>query len=172
LFKAALFALLAANAAYFALAGTASKALDACAWLLLLVLFEAETRFAAGLARGQRRFALRVTRLAAAAGVIAATIGYFFEDNALDAANSLLWIAMVVLLELEVRRPDLAQRARRTFSAIALSLYAGLALVVFIWAWRGDWFDAYDALLWLFAFATLELGIRAGAPIAADAMAR
>ena len=173
MFKAVLFALLAANAAYFALAGTASKALDACAWLLLLVLFEAETRFAVELARGHRRFALRAIRLAAAAGVIAATVGYFFEDNALDAANSLLWIAMVVLLELEVRRPQLAQRARRILSVIALSVYAGLALLVFMWAWRGDWFDAYDALLWLFAFAALELGVRPRpAPMAVDATAR
>ncbi|HUP93822.1 MAG TPA: hypothetical protein VM164_02860 [Burkholderiales bacterium] len=172
MFKAVLFALLAANAASFAFAGSASKALDACAWLLLLVLFEAETRFAVPLARGGRRLALRALRLAAAAGVIAATVGYIFENNALDAANSLLWIAMVVLLEVEVRRPHLAQRAQRTLSVIALSLYAGLALLVFMWAWRGDWFDAYDALLWLFAFATLELGVRAKAPIAADAMAR
>lgn len=173
MFKAVLFALLATNAAYFALAGTASKALDACAWLLLLVLFEAETRFSAVLARGRGRSALRATRLVAAAGVIAATIGYFFENNALDAANSLLWIAMVVLLELEVRRPHLAQRARRTLSAIALSLYAGLAMLVFVWAWRGDWFDAYDALLWLFAFAALELGVRPRATkVAVDAMPR
>jgi len=33
-----------------------------------------------------------------------------------------------------------------------------LALVA-AWLWRGDWFDAYDAALWLVAFATLEMDL-------------
>jgi hypothetical protein len=27
------------------------------------------------------------------------------------------------------------------------------------WLWRGDWFYAYDAALWLTAFATLEIDV-------------
>jgi hypothetical protein len=30
-------------------------------------------------------------------------------------------------------------------------------VLVGAWAWRGEWFDAYDALLWLAAFVLIEL---------------
>ena len=156
-FKAVLFVLLAANTAYFVFFGTASKAIDACAWLTLLLLFEAETTFGDRLTTRRRRLAVRAARLAAGAGVIAATIGYVFEDNALDAANSALWIVVVILLELELRLPALVERNRRAFNAAAIVVYGGLALLVVLWAAAGMWMDAYDAVLWLVAFAALEL---------------
>jgi hypothetical protein len=159
LLKSVLFSLLAADTAYFVLAGTASKAIDAAAWLVLLVLYEIETRFGA---RAQRRgiaIALRALRLAAAAGVIAATIRYLFEDDVLDAVNSVLWIGVVVLLEIELRRPALVRRARVSFVTAGAVLYGGLALLVAAWAWRQEWFDAYDAMLWLLAFATIEMDV-------------
>jgi hypothetical protein len=158
-FKAVLFALLAANTAYFAIAGTLSKATDAAAWLLLLALFEAETRFGARLERAAPRRILRTVRLAAGAAVVAATVGYVFENNALDALNSVLWIAIVVLLELEVRYRDAVQRVRLALSSVAACLYGGLALVVLMWVVRRQWFDAYDALLWLVAFAAIEVDL-------------
>jgi hypothetical protein len=162
LFKAILFSLLAANAAYFAIAETASKAIDAGAWLVLLVLFEAETRFGHRLTSARRRLALRTARLAAGAGVIAATLGYVFEGNVLDAVNSVLWIAVVVLLEVEVRYREAVAQARLAFSLLATVLYGSLAVLVVTWAVRGLWFDAYDALLWLIAFAALELDVVTG----------
>ena len=154
--KLLLVTLLAVDTAVYAIAGTTSKAVDACAWLVLLVLFELETRFAHPHARGGVTSALRYARLLAGAGVIAATAGYIFEDNVLDAVNSALWIAVFVLLEAQFRYPGLVARARRAFTAAALALYGSLAALVAIWAWRGEWFDAYDALLWLTAFATIE----------------
>jgi hypothetical protein len=161
-FTAVLFALLAANTAYFAIAGTLSKAIDAAAWLLLLVLFEAETRFGARLQRASLRRVVRMIRLAAGAGVVAATVGYVFENNALDALNSVLWIAVVVLLEIEVRYRDAIQRVRLTLSSVAACLYGGLALVLVMWVVRRQWFDAYDALLWLVAFAAIEVDLVSG----------
>ena len=44
-FKAAVFALLACNTAYYLLGGTLTKAVDALAWLTLLALFALETGF-------------------------------------------------------------------------------------------------------------------------------
>ena len=155
--KLLLVTLLAVDAAVYAVAGTTSKAVDASAWLVLLVLFELETRLVRSDMRPGVKPALRCARLFAAAGVFAATAGYIFEDNALDAVNSALWIAVVVLLEIEFRCAALAARARRAFAAAAVALYGGLAALVAIWAWRGEWFDAYDALLWLIAFATIEV---------------
>ena len=31
--------------------------------------------------------------------------------------------------------------------------------LVAAWLWRGEWFEAYDAALWLIAFATLEMDV-------------
>jgi hypothetical protein len=155
--KPLLLALLTFDAAYYALAGTTSKAVDAAAWLVLLILFEIEAQLVHRRPRAGLTSALRAARLMAAAGVFAATVGYIFEDDALDAVNSALWIAVVVLLEAEFRRPDLVARARRAFTAVAFALYGSLAVLVIVWAWRQEWFDAYDATLWLIAFATIEL---------------
>ncbi|MGZ5090022.1 MAG: hypothetical protein ACXWCY_17330 [Burkholderiales bacterium] len=162
LFKLTLLALLGANTAYFAIGGSISKALDAAAWLTLLLLFEAETQFAAELRSKRQRAIVRTTRLAAAAGVVAATIGYVLEDDVLDALNSAVWIAVVVLLEIQVRYRDRVQRVRPASAAVAVSLYGALALLVLIWAGRDQWFDAYDALLWLVAFGALELDLTIG----------
>lgn len=158
-FKAALFLLLAADTAYFVIYGTTSKGIDASAWLVLFVLFEAETGFGGRLGGERTRVGLRALRLAAGAGVVAATIGYVFEENALDAANSALWIAVVVLLELELRFPRAAARHRRAFGIAAAGLYGGLGLIAVLWSLRGMWIDTFDAALWLIAFATIELGI-------------
>ena len=156
-FKAALFVLLAANAVWFALGESPSKAIDASAWLVLLALFVAEADFGHHLAGGRSRSMVRVARVVAGTAVIAAMIGYVFEDNALDAVNSTVWIAVVIVLEIELRFPAPAERRRRALSAIALVLYGSLGVFVVLWAIQGMWMDAYDAVLWLIAFAALEL---------------
>jgi hypothetical protein len=58
-----------------------------------------------------------------------------------------------------VRRPRTVALHRTGFSTAAAALYTGLAAVIPVWAWRGEWFDAYDALLWLIAFATIEINV-------------
>ena len=155
--KAALFLLLIANAVYFVLSGSASKAVDSCAWLALLALFEAEAAFARHFSGAHRQRVVRAARLAAAAGVVAATIGYVFEDNVLDAANSVLWILVVALLEVQFRAPAFTARHALTVSVIAVGIYGGLGVLVLLWAMQGLWFDAYDAVLWLIAFVAIEL---------------
>jgi hypothetical protein len=151
--------LLAANTVYFAVFGTASKAIDAGAWLALLVLFDIETTYRERLSGRHARLAVRTARLLAAAGVVAATIGYVFEDDALDAVNAALWISVVVLLEIEVRWPVSIARHRTTFNVAAVALFGGLALLVVLWAASGMWLDAYDAVLWLVAFAAIEVDL-------------
>jgi hypothetical protein len=158
-YRVSLYALLLANTVYFALAGTRNEALDAAAWLVLLALFEIERHRARWLAHATRRAMLRLARLVAGASVIAALLGYAFEEDRLDAINSVLWIAVVILLEAKIRFPQAVSKARIAFSTVATLLYGGLALLVVLWAVQGMWFDAYDALLWLTAFATLELDL-------------
>lgn len=156
--KVAVFALLVSNTAAYAVSGTFSEALDSFAWLLLLAAFELEAGIGGIVAMGPGRAALRIVRLVAAAAILVAGIGYVRGGEWLDAVNTGLWIGVVALLEAEVRYPGAALRYRRWFAGAATTLYSGLAMPVLIWAWRGDWFDAYDAALWLTAFAALELG--------------
>lgn len=158
-FKAAVFGLLAANTAAYAATGTASEALDSAAWFTLLLAFELETGLGGRFAEGLLAAVLRGVRLVAAAAIFAAGIGYVLDSEWLDAANVGLWIAVVALLEFEVRHPGVTARHRAQFTAAAAMLYAGLAALVFAWLWHGDWFDAYDAALWLVAFATIEINM-------------
>ena len=157
--RIAVFALLACNTAYYLYAGTLAKGVDAAAWLVLLALYTLETGFAAVIHSPRTALVLRAVRLIAALGVCAAGIGYIIERDVLDAVNTALWLAVVVLLEIEVRFPGAIARVRYGFTAIAAALYAGLAILVLMWAWRGEWFDAYDASLWLVAFAAIEMDV-------------
>ena len=158
-FKAVVFALLALNTAIYLRSGTSSEALDSLAWFTLLVSFELETGRRERLRGRWSRIALHGARMLAAAALAAAAVGYVRSKEWLDAVNVGLWIAVVGLLEFEVRCPDLASRRRRGLVAATTVLYAGLVGLVLAWLLRGEWFDAYDAALWLMAFATLELDL-------------
>ena len=158
-FKGALIALLAANAFWYATTDTFNKALDSAAWLTLLILFELETSFGERLRARFARSTVHGVRLFAAGAVVAAAIRYVYDDETLDAINSWVWIGVVILLEIEVRYAAAVTRHRAAFIAAASALYSTLAIMVIAWARRGEWFDAYDALLWLIAFATLELNL-------------
>lgn len=168
-FKAAVFALLACNTAVYAISGTLSEALDSIAWLLLLASFEIETGLRGRFAGGRAAAVLRVVRIVASAAILAAGAGYVRDREWLDAANIGLWIGVVALLEFEVRRPADVMRRRIPFKAGAALLYSGLAGLVLAWLWQGEWFDAYDAALWLVAFATIEINVLG---IARDAASR
>lgn len=155
----AVFGLLACNAAIFSYTGTLAEALDAAAWLTLLALFELETAHGERLRARHATALIHSVRLAATLAVAAAAVMYVYEREWLDAINSWLWIAVVILLELEVRYPRAVEERRSLFLASASALYAGLALLVLAWTWQREWFDAYDALLWLVAFVTIEINV-------------
>jgi hypothetical protein len=157
--KAALFILLTCNAAIFSFHGSLTEALDATAWLTLLALFELETGHGHWLGETRAGTAVHAIRLAATAAIGAAAVGYLYEEQWLDAANTWLWIAVVALLEFEVRYPQAAARRRSAITALTALLYSALTALVPVWAWRGEWFDAYDAGLWLIAFATIEINM-------------
>jgi hypothetical protein len=158
-FKAAVFTLLAANAVAFAFFGRLTEAIDSIAWFALLVLFEVETAQPQRL-RGKRVAALvHAGRLVAGVAVAIAAAGFFYEREWLDAINAALWIAVVVVLEIEVRFLDAVGRHRTLFAGVTGTLYSGMAALVLTWAWRGEWFDAYDAALWLVAFVAIEINV-------------
>jgi len=157
--KAAVFALLVLNAGIYLASGTFSDGLDSIAWLTLLALFELETGLAPILRTGPAVAIVHAIRLICVAAIGIAAAGYLYNSEWLDAANSGLWIAVVALLEVGVRRPAAVAAQRARFTAAAAMLYAGLLAVILAWLWRGEWFDAYDAALWLVGFATIEMNV-------------
>lgn len=159
--KLAIVALLAVNSGLYALDGTASEALDSAAWYVLLVLFYWETAWCR---RPPSRMLARVLhgiRFAAGAAIVVAASGYTQEGAWLNAINAWLWIAVVIALEFEVRYPERVALRRRTFIAATAALYLGLLAVLGSWIARDRWLDAYDALLWLLAFAIVEVDLLA-----------
>lgn len=158
-FKAAIFALLAINAVAYVVTGTVSEALDSVAWFVLLALFEVETNRMNWARRHPTAGVMRFIRMGATLAIGVAATGYLYDHAWLDAMNAWLWIGVVVLLEFEVRKPDAVRAHRAGFGAVATALYSGLAGVVVAWLWQGEWFDAYDALLWIIAFGALEMNL-------------
>jgi hypothetical protein len=168
-FKLAIFALLVVNTLVYTARGTPGEALDSIAWYTLLLLFELETARAGWLSTRRSLTAVHTLRLAAAAAILVAAAGYLYERAWLDAMNAWLWIVLVVLLEIEVRYAQPVTRHRARFVGATTAVYSGLAMVALAWAWRGEWFDAYDALLWLTAFATIEMNLLRARPPSARA---
>jgi hypothetical protein len=151
--------LLACNTAYYIIAGRLSVALESVAWYALLILFTLEA------VHGQRPRSVRAlaaihgVRLLATLTIAVTAVLYVREKEWLDASNLFLWIAVVALLEVEVRRPAAIAAHRKVFTLTAALLYAALGALVLIWLVRGDWMDAWDAALWLSAFGLLELDV-------------
>ncbi len=157
-FKVAAFALLGLDLILYVLHGRASEIADTAAWLALLALFELETAHGARLAARTRRL-VRGLRFLASAGVLAAAASYLIEEEWLDAANAWLWLAVVILLEIEVRHSEAVAQRREAFLIAAVLLYSALLLLVPVWLWQGEWLDAWDAALWLAAFFAIELNV-------------
>lgn len=159
LIKPAIFALLAINAVIYAITGRFSEGLDAIAWFALLALFEIETRCPRWTRTPRNAAVLDLLRLLAAVGVAISAFSFIREQEWLDAANSWLWIGVVAALELQLRAPLFVARHRSTFTGASLTLYGALATVALLWLIRGEWLDGYDALLWIGAFALIELDL-------------
>jgi hypothetical protein len=157
--KPAIFVLLAINAGIYASSGRFSEGLDAFAWFALLALFEIETRYPQWTRIPRNALVLDLLRLIAAVGVAISAFSFIREQEWLDAGNAWLWIAVVAALELQLRAPLFVDRHRRTFTGISLTLYGALAAVALLWWIRGEWLDGYDALLWIAAFALIELDL-------------
>ncbi len=79
-----------------------------------------------------------------------------------DAINSIVWILVVILLEVDVR---LQERGRfegvafRVSTALKVVFYSVLLLAAVYWGFKGDFVDFWDAFLWLLAFFFIELNV-------------
>ena len=102
---------------------------------------------------------MRGVRGLATLAIVITAVLYVLEKEWLDAINLFLWIAVVALLEIEVRYPASVATCHNAYARVAALLYALLGTLVLIWLARGEWMDAWDAALWLAAFGLLELNL-------------
>jgi hypothetical protein len=79
-----------------------------------------------------------------------------------DVTNSLAWIAVVIILEIDVwlqLRGRLEGRFVSITQLIKMVLYAILFGAAVYWGLLGDFLDFWDAFLWLVAFVFIEMNI-------------
>lgn len=155
--QCSLYGLLAINTAWFLIVAPWTKGLDSLAWFTLLMLFAFETANPRRLEKFHARGLVHLLRLAAVAAIVASAHGYVQQQEWLDATNMALWILVVILLECELRFARWVLTHRLLFTSGACVLYGAIAMLIPLWALRGEWFDAYDAVLWLIAFVLIEM---------------
>ena len=155
IFKLAIVALLIVNVVIYALVDTVVSAVDALAWLVLLILYELEANGATPLAENSLHKIRDV--LIVVIGLV--FVSYVHDSEWLDVFNSALWFALIALLELEVRWPDKVFNYRQGYWLATVAVFAGLLAMVIAWAWQSAWQDVYDAILWIVAFGSIEVDI-------------
>ena len=153
--KLAIVVLLIVNAVIYAMVDTLISAVDAFAWLMLLVLYELETNGNALMAE----ITLHRLRGFLIAVIVLVFVSYVHDGELLDVVNSALWFTLIALLELEVRWPDKVFEHQQSYWWATLTVFAGLIAMVIIWAWQSAWLDVYDATLWIVAFGSIEVDI-------------
>lgn len=155
LFKLGLIALLTINAIIYGLVDTLTSTLDALSWLLLLVIYELETSTSRYFSKAK----LQLIRNGVIGLILLVFVSYWHNSQWLDIVNSLLWLGIISLLELDVRKPKVALRHAALIWSFTITIFLGLFVTAGIWLWQGAWLDAYDALLWITAFAFIEVDI-------------
>jgi len=157
--KLLILVLLTINTALYASRKSWFSALDSAAWLLMLLLFDLKMEFNGRLSSNRFTTVMNVTRNVTILGVGVAEIAVLLESEWIDMLNSALWVALIVLLEFEEWFPRCVARWSSCFRTLGFLIFAALAGLVAVWSWQGEWFDAYDSLLWLVAFIIIELDL-------------
>lgn len=165
-FKWTVYGLLSLNVVLFLVGQTLVEAKDSLAWVLLLLLFEWETRrLRTGDLGAKSRRLLHAGRALAYVVIVGAAIEYSSaafraEWGDLDAWNAWTWIAVTVLLEAELWFPHHYGRGRwRLRNGVKTLLYGALLVYAVRWGLEGQWLDGYDASLWILCFFVIELNV-------------
>lgn len=144
--------LLTLNAVFYAVFDSLTSTVDAVTWLVLLVLYELETN---GITFSRAKY----LRDALIAVIVWVFFSYWHDSEWLDVSNSLLWFALIALMELEVRKPHWVLQHSNLYWLATIAVFSGLLAMGGIWLWRQAWLDAYDAILWIIAFGFIEVDI-------------
>ncbi len=154
-FKLIVVGLIAINVVIYAVVNNFIGALDSLTWLILLVLYELDANFY-GLMAEKKQHRIRTFLIMVIALVFFA---YVHGHEWLEVINFLFWLALIALLELEVRLPDKVANYRLSYWWATVIVFIGLIGVVIAWAWQSAWLDVYDAIVWIIAFGLIEVDI-------------
>jgi hypothetical protein len=164
-FKYTVYALLVANVALLFRAAGADefvpyKAVDQVGWLLILGVFEWETRQPGG--DGRRRVGgwPMAAELLGYAFALFALVNYIADRITIDIVNAIAWLAISAMIWLDILAPVAADSAvhRRRTRAKAL-LYAAVFGCAVLWGIEGALLDFYDAALWILCFFAIEMNL-------------
>lgn len=156
-YKLVILALLSVNVLVFAIFHDPVSAVDSLCWVWLLVMFELETVSDSSVcSTTQTRRWIRNALIV----VVLAVFGLYVQNNDwLDVCNAMFWFALIALLELELRCPQTVSAYSRSYRLVTLAVFTALLVMVAFWVARAAWLDAYDALLWIVAFAVIDVDI-------------
>jgi hypothetical protein len=165
-FKWTVFGLLGINMVLFFIHQTAIEGIESLAWLVLLLLFEWETsQLDQPYISSVEKWSIHIGRILAYILIIYSayeytTSTYIQENGPTDMYNAATWLLIVFLLEYDVYFPRAYKKwewhIRNIFKTI---LYVALFLIALWWWIDGEFFDFYDALLWIICFFFIELNI-------------
>ncbi|MGD0961822.1 MAG: hypothetical protein ABSB19_18585 [Methylomonas sp.] len=154
--KLLILSLLSIDIFIYALADSLLSALDALAWVGLLILYDLE---AEAIPVTITKTTLHGCRIALIALVVAVFFSYWYSKAWLDVGNALLWFALIAMLEFEMRFPGKVAEFKKHLRFSMLVVFAGLIVMALVLLLKSYWLDAYDAILWILAFALLEVDI-------------
>ena len=155
-FKLWILILLTINVFIYAAIDTLTTSADALAWVLLLLSFELEAQnkpicFSPN--------TLHNIRNALITAIVLVFLFYIHDNDWLDVINAVIWFALIALLELEIRWSATVAKYRYVLHSASIALFISLLGMVVCWLWHSAWLDAYDAALWIAAFALIEVDI-------------
>ena len=160
-FKVSVYTLLVINIFLYLRHGTLNEALDSLGWVLLLGVFEWETRaLAAPYVSGFEKAGLWALQIIGYGMAINAARVYFISAEWLDFANAVLWLLVCATIFYDVFVPgEFGTHEWRIRNAVKIGLYVALGGIAVWWGLTSDWLDFYDALLWILCFFVIELNI-------------
>jgi hypothetical protein len=137
------------------------KAVDQVGWLLILGVFEWETRSPADDGRRRRivGWPLAVELLGYAFAVFA-LVNYGIDRIWLDVVNSIVWLAISATIWRDILAPVASgSRAHRQRNTTKLILYTATFVCAVLWGIEGALLDFYDAVLWILCFFAIEMNL-------------
>lgn len=166
LFKWSVFGLLGINMALFFINQTAVEGIESLAWLVLLILFEWETsQLDKPYISALERYSIHTGRILAYILILYSTYAYttpeyISENGSTDMYNAITWLLIVFLLEYDVYFPGVYKKWEwHLRNTLKIALYGALFAIAVWWWIDGEFFDFYDAVLWIVCFFFIELNV-------------
>lgn len=137
------------------------KAVDQVGWLLILGVFEWETRSPApdGGRRSIFGWPLGIELLGYGFAVFA-LVNYWHDRIWLDVVNSVVWLGISWTIWLDILAPVTTDSTiHRRRNTVKLALYTATFACAVLWGIEGALLDFYDAALWILCFFAIEMNL-------------